>query len=271
MRRRFLLWAAAVLLAVPLSAVAAKGKNDHAPVLARIAKSGTLRVGMSAGQPPFNVTNRHGNVIGMDVDLARLLARALDVELEIVERPFGDLLPALADGKVDLVISGMTSTLPRNMQAAFVGPYFVTGKSLLTKSRTIAAIQESGELEGGLKITALRGSTSADFVRKAIPNAELTVTDDYNGAIDLLLSDKADAMVADAAICQLLIMRWPDAGLATTKEPLTLEPISVAVPPSDPLLLNLVQNYLQALRQNGSLEKLSEKWFKNGAWLTQLP
>ena len=270
MRRRFLRYlAGALLVATPLVSVWAA--SGDAPVLARIAKTGTLKVGMSAGQPPFNVTNRDGVIIGMDVDLATLLARAMNVELEIVQMPFGDLLPALGKGDIDLVMSGMTSTLQRNMQAAFVGPYFISGKAILTKSATIAAVQQSEELRSNLRITALRGSTSAEFVRRSIPTAQLTVTDDYDGAIDLLLSDKAEAMVADAAICQLLMLRWPDAGLATTKQPLTLEPIGIAVPPNDPLLLNLVENYMAALRGAGVLEKLHEKWFKSGGWLMQLP
>jgi polar amino acid transport system substrate-binding protein len=270
MRRRFLKWlVAAVVIAAPV--FSAWAADTNAPVLARIAESGTLRVGMSAGQPPFNVTNRDGEIIGMDVDLATLLARAIEVELEIVEMPFGDLLPALGKGDIDLVMSGMTATLPRNMQAAFVGPYYVSGKSMLTKSATIAAVQESEDLKENLRITALRGSTSADWVTKAIPTAKLTATDDYDEAIDLLLADKADAMVADAAICQLMILRFPDAGLATSNRPLTLEPISIAVPPNDPLFLNLITNYLTAMRAAGALEKLHEKWFKSGGWLMQLP
>ena len=72
-------------------------------------------------------------------------------------------------------------------------------------------------------------------------------------------------------ICQLLMLRWPDAGLVTSRQPLTLEPIGIAVPPEDPLLLNLVENYVGALRSGGALEKLHERWFKNGGWLMQLP
>ena len=115
------------------------------------------------------------------------------------------------------------------------------------------------------------GSTSADFVRAQIPTAQLTVTNDYNGAVDLLLSNKVDAMVADASICRLLILRWPDAGLVTSEQPLTLEPISIAVPANDPLLVNLIDNYLAAMNAAGALAKLQEKWFKSGAWMMQIP
>ncbi|MGI9327145.1 MAG: transporter substrate-binding domain-containing protein [Pseudomonadales bacterium] len=269
MRRGILKLLAGLVLLLPLATTAAA--ENTSPVLARIAETGTLRVGMSAGQPPYNVRSREGKIIGMDVDLAGLLARALSVDLEIVDMSFNKLLPALEKGKVDLVISGMSATLQRNMRTAFVGPYHLTGKSILARSETIAAMQSEEMDKAGVKVVALKGSTSEDFVEKVAPTAKLTATKDYDRAIDLLLSDKADAFVADASIIKLSMLRWPDAGLVAAKQPLTIEPISIAVPAGDPLLLNLVENYLQALRGAGALEKLDEKWFKNGAWLVQLP
>ena len=87
----------------------------------------------------------------------------------------------------------------------------------------------------------------------------------------MLLDDKVDAFLADAPIVELTAMRYPEAGLASLRKPLTIEPIGIAVPAGDPLLLNLVQNYLRALENGGVLAALHEKWFKNGAWLVQLP
>ena len=270
MRRTILKLLLGLMAVLPLAATFA-ASNEQAPVLSRISDSGTLRVGMSAGQPPFNVTNRDGKIIGLDVDLAGLLARALGVELEIVTMPFGDLLSALEDAKVDLVISGMTATLQRNMRVAFVGPYHISGKSILARSETIAALQSEGLNKESLKIAALKGSTSEDFVNRRAPDANLTATDTYDTAIDLLLSNKVDLFVADASIVMLSQLRWPDAGLVSSNKPLTLEPIGVAVPAGDPLLLNLIENYLDALIASGALEQLEKKWFKSGAWLMQLP
>ena len=55
------------------------------------------------------------------------------------------------------------------------------------------------------------------------------------------------------------------------KQPLTLEPIGIALAPGDPLLINLVQNYMQALAATGALEALQAKWFNNAAWMAQMP
>ena len=69
MRRRILKLIIGLIAVLPLTGTLA-ASNDQTPVLSRISDSGTLRVGMSAGQPPFNVTNRDGKIIGLDVDLA---------------------------------------------------------------------------------------------------------------------------------------------------------------------------------------------------------
>lgn len=267
-RRGIVTVLAGLLVTLPLGVNAAK---DQSPVLTQIAKWGKIRVGMSGGQPPYNVVSREGKLIGMDVDIAELLGRQLDVQVELVQMNFSELLPALESGKVDLVISGMTATLQRNMRAAFVGPYHVTGKSILARSETIAALGSNDLNREDLRIAALKGSTSADFVSRVAPDAQLVATDTYDDAIDQLLANKAELFVADASIIMLSIMRWPDAGLTAAQRPLTIEPIGIAVPASDPLLLNLVENYMKALEASGALEKLEEKWFKSGGWLVQLP
>lgn len=71
----------------------------------------------------------------------------MGVRLRFVERPFAQLLPALEKGEIDVVMSGMTITPDRNLRVAFVGPYIVTGKSILAKARRLAALEMIGVLE----------------------------------------------------------------------------------------------------------------------------
>jgi polar amino acid transport system substrate-binding protein len=255
-----------------LGAAGVAAAHDDASALARIVDKGELRVGTSGGQPPFSVTSKSGDLIGYEVDLARLLASAMGVELKLVKRPFGQLLPALEAGEVDMVMSGMTMTLERNLKAAFVGPYMVSGKSILTTSSVLAAIDEAQDInQSDLTLTALKGSTSQKFVEKLIPKAKLVTTDDYDEAIKMVMAGDADALVADYPICALTMMRYPDAGFATLSKPLTIEPIGIALPPGDSQLLNVVENYFFALEATGILEMLEKKWFEDGSWLIQVP
>ena len=255
---------------VMLASVAGTAQNTSA--LNRIVENGTIRVGMSATQPPFTVKSKEGKLIGYEVDLATLLANAMGVEIEFVEKPFSDLLNALENGEVDVVMSGMTMTPERNLKVAFVGPYIVSGKSILTKSKTLAAIKEAKEIDqANATLATLEGSTSQKFVERFIEKAKLTTTKDYDEAVQLVLDDKVNAMVADFPICALTILRHPDAGLVTLAKPLTIEPIGMALPPNDPQFLNMVENYLSALQLSGVLTILEQKWFQDGSWLIQLP
>ncbi len=259
-------------LALALSFGAPMQAADDTSAIGRIIDSGKLRVGMSGAQPPFTVISKSGEMIGYEVDLAKLLAGALGVELEIVAKPFGELLGALDAGDVDVVMSGMTMTPERNRRAAFVGPYIISGKSILTKDKTLAAIEEAGEIDrDNIKLSALENSTSQKFVEAMIPSAKLTTTKDYDEAVQLVLDDKVGAMVADYPICVLSILRHPDMGLVTLADPLTIEPIGIAIAPGDSLLLNMVENYLGALQVVGVLAQLEAKWFDDGSWLIQLP
>ena len=245
---------------------------DDSPILARIAKTGELRVGMSGAQPPLNMKSKAGDMIGLEVELAQLLAEAMGVRLQIVETPFSQLLGALRRKEVDMVISGMTMTVQRNTIAAFAGPYLVSGKSLLTKSTVLANADLPEELNSaGLKLAALKNSTSQLFVEALAPKAELVTLENYDEGIRMVIGDEVDALVADEPICMLSVLRNPDKGLATLGTPFSIEPIGIGLPTGDPLLVNLIENYLEVMETSGILEQLRARWLTETSWLERLP
>lgn len=255
----------ALVAALPINSIAGE-------TLDRVVDFKVLKVGMSGSQPPMNTVNRDGGLMGMDVDLARALASAMKVQLEIEKMPFGELMTALEENKVDMVISGMAITPERAQAASFVGPYMMSGKSILTKSSVLAQISSQEEVNrSNLKLAALKNSTSATFVSTAAPQATLVEISDYDQGIAMIREGKVDAMVADMPICQLSVLRFPDAGFVTLKRPLTVEPIGIAVKNGDPEFLNLVDNYLDAYGKIGVMQKLQEKWFKDSSWVAALP
>lgn len=268
MKRSILGWLLALAFLVPAGSAAAEGSA----VLGRIVKDQKLRVGVSGSQPPLNFKSKGGEWMGLEVDLARGLAATMGVEVEFVQKPFGDLLDAVAKGEVDLVMSGMTITPERNMRAAFVGPYHVTGKSVLTKSSTLAAAEDAEDIDTNqLKLSALRGSTSEKFVDTVLPQAELMATETYAEAVQAVVDDKVQAMVADYEACVLGVLLNPRANLTMSRQPLTVEPIGIAVSPGDALLVNFLENTLAALEGTGLLEALRGRWLDNGDWVEQLP
>ncbi len=235
--------------------------------LQRILQRGEMIVGTTGKQPPLNGLDKSGKVIGLEADLAGLLAAALGVRVEFQTMPFSELLPALESGKVDMVISGMSITAKRNSKAAFAGGYFVSGKSFVTKSKTIASVKEAAEIDSpDVTIAAMKGSTSQTFVERLLPKVKLLLTEDHQDALQLVLQGRAHAMVADYHVCLLCVLLFPEEKLVTLEKPVTYEPFGIALPPNDPLLINLVENFLGALQGSGGLNKLKERWFKQALW-----
>ena len=239
--------------------------------LPEILSRGSLRVGLTGDQPPLNMMSRSGKLEGLEVDLATALAASMGVRLELVQKPFPDLLPALQKGDVDVVMSGVTITPERNTQVAFAGPYFVTGKSILTKEATLKEVQDARQLDDPQRTyVALEGSTSEIFVKTMFPKAKLVTTANYEAAVQMVIDNKADAMVGDFLACGLGVWRHPKAGLFAPPTPFTTEAIGIALPADDFLFVNLVQNYLTMLQQSGLLTQLQAKWLTEGSWLNDL-
>ena len=239
--------------------------------LDRIAQAGVLRVGTAANMPPLNMLNKSGVPMGLDVDLARYMASAMGVELSLVIKPFPELLPAMEAGEVDMVISGMTITPERNMKVGFVGPYHISGKALLTKFKSLVTSEDTSKLNSeAFAYTALESSTSAELVQTLMPKARLVTAKNYEDAVDMVLSNKVDALVADYHVCVLSLLRHPNEGLVSLITPFTYEPLGIAMPSGDAHMINWTTNFLNTMRESDELIKLKIKWIEDPSWLMNL-
>lgn len=270
--RRVVLAGITVLAAACVHGAEIRESVSPSPAVDRIRTRGELVVGTVGSMPPLNMTTRDGKVIGLDVDLANLIAAGMGVKLRLETMPFADLLPALKGGKVDLVIASMTITPSRNLESAFVGPYFVSGKSLVTTKEIASSVKSAEDLNSAeMTLAALEGSTSAYFVEKLLPRARLVKTPDYDAAVRLLLGAEVNALVADHPICQVTAYRYRDKGLVALKNQLTYEPLGIALPPGDSLFLNFLQNLLFRLEASGDLDKMRKRWFEGTDWIELIP
>lgn len=266
------IWMPLLLIAaiIPFSACVHSPEKSSAvrPAdLQTILKKGELVVGMTGKQPPLNMKDKEGRVIGLEPELARRMAEAMGVTLNIRQMDFFELFPALESGGIDMVLSGMTITPQRNLKMAFVGPYFVTGKSFLTKADHIVKCQDLCELDSPqITLTALKGSTSHLFAEKMIPKARLIPARDYDEGIRLVIEEKADALIADQLACLWAVIRYPRQGLITSLKTFSYEPLGIALPGTDPLLINWVDNFLKTIQGSGELKKLADHWIKNEIW-----
>lgn len=237
----------------------------------RIVASGKLRVGISGEQPPLNMKDRDGDLMGLDVDLASALADSMGLELELVERPFAELIDGLRAGDFDLAISNMTITPGRNASVAFAGPYLISGSTLLTRKELADELDSDDAIDSRERTFGVRsGSTSESLLTDAFPQAKVVAVDDLASLVPKLEKGELDGIFGDMPWVRFMLARHPDSHLAEVATPFTTEPIGVALDPASPLLANLVQNYLNALEYTGMLMQLKAYWLSEGKWISRV-
>jgi polar amino acid transport system substrate-binding protein len=255
LRSAFLLTLVGIATLIPAGQVMA------GDAMTRILDRGTLIVGTSATMPPMTFKGADGEVTGLDIDLARLIASVMGVKLEVRVLPFDELVPAVKQGDVDLALSNLTITPKRNLDVAFVGPYLTSGKCMLTKDEALAKPEEGSDLGARApRIAVMSGTTSEDFARELMPEATLVPIDDYQAAAGMVRDDEADALLTDYPICLALLKANPQAGFVSVLSRLTYEPIGIALPADDAHLQNFVENVLVRLEQTKTLEQVGERW-----------
>jgi len=274
--KKLYLFCAVAVIAVLLSGCAEMNRAPSpapsaSPVMDRILSRGELKVGMSGDMPPLNMATKEDKIIGLDADLAAMMADAMGVKLNVQKIAFAELLPALEAGSIDMIISNMTMTPGRNLKVAFVGPYFTSGKGFLTKNSTLTQAKKFADINNpNFTFVALKASTSEAVTRAGAPQAKLLTVATENEGVQMVIDGKADGMIADFPICVVAAFRNQGSGLVPVVAPLTYEPIGIAVPKGDPQLVNWLQNFLNGIEKAGYMKDLGEKWFSKPTWLDQL-
>lgn len=241
------------------------------PSIDRILKKGELTIGTSGDYPPFNMKTKDGKLVGYDVDLGTIVASSMGVKVKFVQVPFDQLLTSLEKGKVDMVISAMSITPKRNLKHAFIGPYFISGQSMVTTKETAIKAEKLSDIDNAdFTLAVARGTTSETAAKTNLKKAKVTVAKDINEAVQLLLTGKVKAIFTDTATGFVTAYRNKDKNLVSTSQ-LTYEPFGIAIQGNDPLFVNYIENALGYLKGSGTLDIMIETWFKDGSWLKDLP
>ncbi len=261
-----------IIFIISLVCLLAPSQLIAGQVTERIITSKTLVVGTPGDFPPFTASTSTGQLIGLDIDLARNLAGWLQVKIEFKQMEFSELMPALEADKIDMAMSGITMTPLRNLRTAFIGPYALSGQSILGKKSILEQVSTPEDLR---KLTCcvavLKGTTGETMAENLLPDANIISTSTLDESLILLLDGKVDAIVADYPFCRVAEFRYQDRGFAMFDEPLTFEPVGIAVSSGDPLFVNLIENYLSIMTGSGALKQLQKKWFKSNDWMKELP
>lgn len=195
--------------------------------LIAIEKRGNLIVGVKDDLRPLGFRDTDGQLVGLEIDLAHYLAKALLGNSEAVTlQPLDnrERLDAVMDDRVDLVIAGVTATSSRSRLINFSTPYYLDGTALVTSNQTIQTLKDLQQAT----IAVLNGSSAIATVRSLLPNVRLVGVASYQAGKDLLEAGQAQAFAGDASVLTGWTQEYPRYHLLPTL--LSAEALAVAIP-----------------------------------------
>jgi polar amino acid transport system substrate-binding protein len=261
-----------LFLAVALAAlVVSAGSGFAADTLAEIQKRGKLRVGMEPGYMPFELTNQKGEIIGFDVDMAKRMAKAMNVELELVSTAWDGIIPALLTEKFDIIMSGMTLTQERNLSVNFAQPYILIGQSILLKKDLVGEVKSYQDLnKASYTIASKLGTTGEQATKRMIPEAKYISYETEQEGVMELVNGKIDAFIYDLPFNAIAVGQKGEGKIVHLDEPFTKEPLAWAIRRGDPDFLNWLNNFMAQIKYDGVYDQIYHKWFQDDAWLKEI-
>ena len=236
-----------------------QGPVSAAPATA--AKPSVLRIGAAPDYPPL-IFKKGAGIVGIEADFAERLGEQLRRQIEWTELPTPALIPALLQGHIDVIMSGMSITPERERAVLFTEPYLRVGQMAIIRAKDVALLgQPSALSRGRWKIGYEAGTTGARFVQDHLPlaigvpfpSADQRLRALRAGEIDLFIHDAPTAWRIAEDRDRLLL------GLYT---PLTEEDLAWAVRRTDTVLRVRLNAALSRWRQDGSLQAILDRWIR---------
>ncbi|RDL43554.1 amino acid ABC transporter substrate-binding protein [Marinomonas piezotolerans] len=255
------------------SAVAAGGifiasfANAAESAIDNILSQGELKVCFEAGYIPFEMKTKDGRFIGFDIDIAKHMARSMDVKFTPVNTAWDGIIPALQTGKCDIIIGGMAITPQRNLKVMFADTYLEIGQTVLVSPKVASKIDNARALnDAKYTIASQIGTTGAQAAKKFFPKAKLDLYETSADAVLQVANGKADAFVYDLPYNALYAAQHKDT-VVHFSESFTYEPLGWAIRQNDPNFLNFLNNYLVQIKKEGTYDRIYHKWFESDAWV----
>lgn len=235
--------------------------------LAQIKASGELRIGCEAAYVPFTY-RLDGKIVGYDVELADLLCKPLGVKPNFIDTAWAGVIPSLYAKKFDVVMSSMSYTKERLERVGFTVPYAEASQALLIRAADADKIKTTADLNGRTLAVKLGspGQILQEKIAASLKSAggsgfkEVRTFDDHPSAYVALAQGRVDGVLNTLATLAMVLKDAPGkyaivkgmggdnwAGIAARKE--------------DTELIAYLDTQLAALKANGAIYQMQEKWF----------
>ena len=220
-------------------------------------KKGELIVATEGTYSPYSFYDEKGELVGYDVDIAKAVAKKLNLKIEFLTAPWDAMLAAFDAGKADVVFNQVSITDERKKKYAFSVPYTVTFGAIITRKDN-NDIKSFADLKGKKDAD----SATSNWAKVAVKyGAEHVVTDSFAKSMELLISRRVDAVVRDNIVFYDFIKERPNTPVKIAASLDEKDYTAAAVKKDNAELAEQISNALTELSKEGKLEAISKSYF----------
>ena len=217
------------------------------------AAGGTLVMATNAEFPPYEYYE-DGDIVGIDVEIAKAIAAKLGMELQIEDMAFDAIIPAVTSGKADFGAAGMTVTEERQRSVEFTDTY--------ANSNQVAIVKEDSDITGSDalagKIIGVQLGTTGDALATEIKDATVERYNKGLEAVQSLTQGKIDAVVIDQATAEAFVKKTE--GIKILEEKMSEEEYAIAIKKGYMELVEKMNEAIKELKEEGKIDEIVAKY-----------
>lgn len=226
-----------------------------------------ISVAVEASYAPFEYKDENGLIVGFDVDLMKAVAQKMDAEAEFNNLPFEQIFHFVGDKKIQLGISAIGATEERKKHVSFSDPYYSLGSYVIVVRPGTEGIHGPEDLKG--KIVAAERGTTNEMKAKELSPARTVMPDYYKDVFKAVEEGEADAAIVDEPGAKYYLEHGGRGKLTTAGTIPTGEQFVIIMAKDDKAMEQEVNAALKKVMEDGTYDKLSQKWFFKKAAMSQ--
>ena len=224
----------------------------------KAAESETISFAMSGGYPPFNYFDEKNELTGFDVEVGIEVAKRMGREYEPITTAWDGIIEGLRAGRYDGILGSMGITEDRKKIVDFSDPYYYSGAQLIV--RADSGIDSPEDLPEDAAIAVATGETYTEDAIALVGDDNVRFYEDPIQSMMDLDNGRITAIITDR-IVGLNAFQEKGYDFKLAGSTLRTEKMAVAVQKGDAELLGQINDALTAMREDGTMEEISNKWF----------
>lgn len=254
----------AVVMAAMMSlfVFAGCGGSEEATEEAKFVQDKVLLIGVDNTYPPMEYVDKSGATVGFDIDLGKAIAKQLGRKAKFVNTAWDSIFAGLDAGKYDVIISSTSITAERLDTLSMSDPYIANQQVIICRKGAdpVDSVEKLAGKKVGVQVSTTADDACQYYINDKGIEMELQQFDGMTEAFVALEGESVDCVVTDLVVGNYYISQQGDKFVRTCDE-LTNEPIGITAAKNNPGMAVEMNKALEALKKDGTLAKISEKWF----------